>query len=582
MVPDKYQISKTISEYRYKGKIDEAIKSAKEAALLYDKEDIFWKLLGDLYFQKNQYEKAGRAYIEFLKRVGDHLDYFKNFAKFWLSFKEKADEEIRSKILDELRAAFNRKEFSDGTRQQLAEMFARECEALDVLPEAGSINQISRVKKWIVQKEKEGNYWDVYILMFQVLKNVHDSSTKIVDKYVVSVMERYGAYMQAIQLVSEVLRYDTDEVAVRTLLRLCRKVSDYTKAEEYFENYPETLNKGNFNIQYELVYYYDFIGDERGVTKALNQMKHSAESSIPISRTLYNFYLRFGMIDEAAEQRRHTEKLVEDRKGIPGKSDKGIEQEKESEEAVWMKMKDLISEQEHNRQLAAMSELLKGFSHELGQPITNIRYAVQVHQMKLELKQSNQDEIEALLNSILKQTVRIKRLLNRFSPIVSGKSAKSQFLVSDRIRCILEELESRLEAGNIETQLDVSEKLFLEGDAIQFDQVFYNLIANSIEAMKDQTEGKIWITVKDNNRNEIVIIFTDNGPGISPSISKKIFEPFYSTKDKKKGEGGEGLGLFIVWNILKMYGGKIRVDESYHNGAKFLINIPAGREKANE
>ncbi len=78
-MPNKYQISKRISEYRYKGKLDEAINSAKEATLLYDKEHIFWKLLGDLYFQKSQYEEAGRAYIEFLKRIDDHLDYFKNF-----------------------------------------------------------------------------------------------------------------------------------------------------------------------------------------------------------------------------------------------------------------------------------------------------------------------------------------------------------------------------------------------------------------------------------------------------------------------------------------------------------------------
>lgn len=578
---NKYQISKKISEYRHKGKVDEAINSAKEAILRYDK-DIFWKLLGDLYFQKNQYEEAGRAYIEFLKRIADHLDYFKNFARFWIDLKENATEEVCNKILKELQATFNRKEFPEEICQQLGEMFAKECEPLDVLPKLGSRNHISKVKKWIDKKEEDGNYWDIYILMFQILQNVHDFSTKEVDKYVVSVMERYDAYAQAIQLVSDVLKYDTDEVAVRTLFRLCRKVSDYAKAEEYFENHPETLNKGNFNIQYELVYYYDFIGDEQGVLRALNQIKRSAEGSIPISRTLYNFYLRFGMIDEAAEQRKHTEKLIGDRKGTPRKSEKGIEQEKESEEAVWMKMKDLISEQEHNRQLMAMKELLKGFSHELGQPVTNIRYTVQLYQMKLELQKSNQDEIEELLNSILKQTVRIKQLLNRFSPIVSSKSVKSEFFVRDRIRCILEELESRLKVGNIETQVEASEKLFLEGDAIQFDQVFYNLIANSIEAMKDQDKGKIRITVKDNNRNEIVIVFTDNGPGVSPNISKKIFEPFYSTKDKNTGEGGEGLGLFIVWNILKMYGGKIRIDETYHDGAKFLINIPGKKENTSE
>lgn len=579
---NKYQISKIISEYRYKGKLDAAIESAKEAATVYEKEDIFWKLLGDLYFQKGRYEDAGEAYIEFLKRIDEHIEFFKNFARFWENLKKSSPEEIQNKILEKLQAAFNKKEFSEEVCRSLAEMFAGECEALSILPVLGGRNRIAEIKEWIEQKEKEGNQWAVYILMFQMLNNGHDISTKEADKYIASVMERYGVYKQAIQLTSDVLRYDTDEVAVRTLFRLCRKISDYEKAEEYFKEHARMLNKGSFNIQYELVYYYDYIGDEQGVLKTLKKIQHSAEKSIPISKTLYNFYLRFGMIDEAAEQRKRTEQLIEYRKGKTGKSEKETEQEKESEEAVWMKMKDLISEQEHNRQLMAMKELLKGFSHELGQPITNIRYAVQLYQMKIELNKADQDEIDELLNSILKQTIRIKQLLNRFSPIVSGKSEKSDFFVSERIKSIREELDPRLNAGNITMEIRASEKLLLEGDAIQFDQVFYNLIANSIEAMKAQDGGKILVTVKQNGKNEIVIVFEDNGPGIPDGMNKKIFEPFYSTKDKSKGEGGEGLGLFIVWNILKMYGGKIRIDEKFRDGARFLINIPGKMEKMDE
>lgn len=54
---------------------------------------------------------------------------------------------------------------------------------------------------------------------------------------------------------------------------------------------------------------------------------------------------------------------------------------------------------------------------------------------------------------------------------------------------------------------------------------------------------------------------------------------YYSTKDKEKSDGGEGLGLYIVWNILKMYGGKIKVNSAYQDGADFLIQIPEGGNK---
>ena len=69
------------------------------------------------------------------------------------------------------------------------------------------------------------------------------------------------------------------------------------------------------------------------------------------------------------------------------------------------------------------------------------------------------------------------------------------------------------------------------------------------------------------------IIFTDNGTGIPLERQRKIFEPFYSTKKRETEEGGEGLGLFIVWNILKLFNGRIYVKESYKDGAQFVIEI---------
>lgn len=57
-----------------------------------------------------------------------------------------------------------------------------------------------------------------------------------------------------------------------------------------------------------------------------------------------------------------------------------------------------------------------------------------------------------------------------------------------------------------------------------------------------------------------------------------MFEPFFSTKDPTAGNGGEGLGLFIVWNILKMFNGTIHIDSQCTNGAKFIIKLPLPKE----
>ena len=113
------------------------------------------------------------------------------------------------------------------------------------------------------------------------------------------------------------------------------------------------------------------------------------------------------------------------------------------------------------------------------------------------------------------------------------------------------------------------------GDNIKFDQIFYNLIGNAIYAINEKGErGAILVTVSE-NETEFNITFEDNGIGIAPEYMGKIFDPFFTTKERSSDEngGGEGLGLFIIWNIVRMFDGDIKVYGEYQNGAKFIINI---------
>jgi C4-dicarboxylate-specific signal transduction histidine kinase len=79
--------------------------------------------------------------------------------------------------------------------------------------------------------------------------------------------------------------------------------------------------------------------------------------------------------------------------------------------------------------------------------------------------------------------------------------------------------------------------------------------------------------------NMIAITFADDGPGIPKENFQKIFEPFFSTKDPTSGNGGEGLGLYIVWNILKIFNGTIQIDKDYRLGTKFMIQIQQKKEE---
>lgn len=394
-----------------------------------------------------------------------------------------------------------------------------------------------------------------------------------IDKSVISSMEKKERYKEALVLIVEALKYDQDKVTVRTLFRICRKLDDYSEAEKYIEKHPDIKSQGEFNILYELVFYYSKIGNIDDRNNALKKIEICGRNSIPIMRTLYNFYLQFGMLNKAVEiksiiakkQKRKKKTYNEDRN----------QQENDAAEALLRTIQEMFTELEHSRKLISMSELLKGFSHELGQPITNIRYGIQLFQMKMEKGINTNEELKILLENILSQTYRIKKLLVRFSPITSEKNPDIIFSVTKEIEGVFGEFSSRFSKENIEWKVESDLDFTLFGDNIKFDQIFYNLIGNSIYAINEKGEkGYILVRISENEM-EYVITFEDNGIGIKPEYIGKVFEPFFTTKDCSNDEngGGEGLGLYIIWNIVRMFDGIIKVDKEYKNGARFIINI---------
>lgn len=311
----------------------------------------------------------------------------------------------------------------------------------------------------------------------------------------------------------------------------------------------------------------------------------SATSSIPIARTLYNFYLSLNRFEDAQSIYKHIQYLEQNRtiereqgkkrriKSVLSRS----EEQMESEQEVWQRMKELVSEQEHNRQMIALRDLLKGFSHELGQPITNVRYAIQLYQKKMQKNLDTPESLQLLLSDILLQTNRIGTLLSRFSPIVSPKNESGQFSIKRCAEKVFCDLETRLRGQNISYQIDGPANLVLSGDQIQFSQVFYNLALNSMQAI--EKEGHITVNISAAVGDVFTVIFIDDGPGIPERNFQKIFEPFFSTKNPTSGNGGEGLGLYIVWNILKIFNGTIQIDKSFQFGTKFIIEIKQKKEE---
>ena len=108
----------------------------------------------------------------------------------------------------------------------------------------------------------------------------------------------------------------------------------------------------------------------------------------------------------------------------------------------------------------------------------------------------------------------------------------------------------------------------------QLNQVFMNLLSNSIHAL--DKEGEIRIITKKIDQNTAEIRIKDTGKGIKKKLLEHIFEPFFTTKDVGKGTG---LGLSISYGIIEKHKGTINVESEEGKGTEFIIQLPI-RQKA--
>jgi two-component system NtrC family sensor kinase len=223
-----------------------------------------------------------------------------------------------------------------------------------------------------------------------------------------------------------------------------------------------------------------------------------------------------------------------------------------------------------SEKLASLGTLLAGVAHELNNPLSNISTSAQI--LTEEIDNPDREFHFTLIRQIEEQTDKardIVRTLLEFSR--TGKFMKQELDLQVIITSAIRLLRSEVPPG-IEIKLDIPDNFLVWVDKQRMQQVFLNLIKNSVDACG--AEGKIWISAKEfysDNHKEIEILVTDNGPGISPEDREKIFDPFFTSKDVGKGSG---LGLFIVHDIIESHGGTIVLDSRLGEGTTFIIWLP--------
>ena len=164
---------------------------------------------------------------------------------------------------------------------------------------------------------------------------------------------------------------------------------------------------------------------------------------------------------------------------------------------------------------------------------------------------------------------------NRSSQIVKGLRSFSRL---DEEKCQIYDIHEGIESSLLLLHNKLKDKITVRKDYGDFNelecfpsklnQVFMNILANSIQAIEDK--GEIFIQTVGSDIG-IKIIIKDNGKGMTPEVKKHIFEPFFTTKDVGKGTG---LGLSISFGIIEQHNGNIDVISEPGKGTEFIISLP--------
>jgi len=220
--------------------------------------------------------------------------------------------------------------------------------------------------------------------------------------------------------------------------------------------------------------------------------------------------------------------------------------------------------------MSSIGTLASGMAHQLNNPLNNIATSCQLAQEEAEDPEDTKF-LQKLLYTIEDETQRaaeIVRGLLEFSrqEMFKQKPASIKKLISTVVGLV----HSDVPAGVTIIQ-DIPEELTATIDEQKMKEVFINLIINAIQAI-DEEIGTILIAAElDLDTDSIFITVSDTGIGIEEEFRQQIFDPFYSTKEVGDGTG---LGLSVVYGIIKKHNGTIMVRSNKDKGTTFVITLP--------
>ncbi len=221
---------------------------------------------------------------------------------------------------------------------------------------------------------------------------------------------------------------------------------------------------------------------------------------------------------------------------------------------------------------AAMGALVASLAHELNQPLCSIRLNTQLVERLLHQRPDDDDaDIQPLIQSLNRENRRAADIIVKLRKLFEDRSGAMGVIdLSEVIRDCVALVTPYAQARRVSLVLQADDSCRLTGDQTQLQQVVLNLLNNAIEAAADCPGGAGRVTVETRSADaQMMLVVSDNGPGISRDIQDSVFELFKSTKAE-----GMGVGLWLSKTVVNAHRGDIQFHSVPGNGTRFEVRLP--------
>jgi two-component system sensor kinase FixL len=232
------------------------------------------------------------------------------------------------------------------------------------------------------------------------------------------------------------------------------------------------------------------------------------------------------------------------------------------------RIQELQSELTHVQRLAELGQIVSALVHEVNQPLTAIGNYVNTCCRLLAADKAEQ--VQKALQQVASQTDRARQIVQRIRDFVKkGDSQVRSEALPQAIEeiILLTQASVRHEGLRVTTEIDPG-AMSAEIDKVRVQQVLFNLMRNSIEAMQGQPRRELSVMTKPAENNMVEISVADNGPGLPGEVRKKLFQPFVTTK-----ANGMGVALSVCHAIVETHGGKLWAEDNPGGGTVFRFTV---------